>query len=56
MTEEMKEFIKQYLKENLSLDVQTESVYTGGMDGPLYVDRHCIQLVLDGEVIGEASL
>jgi hypothetical protein len=56
MTEEMELLFKQYIKDNLRLDVQTESVYTGGMDGPLYVDRHCVQLILDDEVISEVGL
>jgi len=51
-----KEELIAFLRENLRLDVNTTSEYTGGMDGPLYVNRHFVQLVLDGEVISEVSL
>ena len=44
------------LRTRLSLNVKTSSEYTGGMDGPLYRDSHLIQLLLDGEVVSEASL
>jgi hypothetical protein len=56
MTEEMQEMIQQYLRDNLRLDVRTDSVYNGGMDGPMYTDRHSVQLILDNEVISEVSL
>jgi len=45
-----------FLRENLRLDVKTTSEYTGGMDGPLYVDRHTVQLTLGDEVLSEVSL
>ena len=56
MSEEMIEQIKEYLKDNLRLDVKTESVYNGGMDGPMYNNYHCIHLILDDEVISEVTL
>ena len=56
MTEEMREMVQQYIKDNLRLDVRTDSIYNGGMDGPLYKDCHSIQLILDDEVISEVSL
>lgn len=57
MTEELELMFKQYIKDNLRLDVTTESVYNGGMgDGPMYTDRHCVQLILDDEVISEVGL
>ena len=47
--------IKQYLVDNLTLEVETISEYTGGMDnsGSLYKDTYRFQLVIDGEVISE---
>jgi hypothetical protein len=56
MTPENLEQIRQYIRDNLRLDVKTESVYNGGMDGPMYNDRHSVQLILDDEVISEVSL
>lgn len=47
----------EYLRENLTIDVETSSEYTGGMDdGPCYRDHHVIRLLLDGEVVSSASL
>lgn len=51
-----REQLVEFLKANMRLESTTTSEYTGGMDGPLYVDRHSIQLVLDDEVISEVSL
>lgn len=46
-----------FLRANLRIKVETESRYTGGMDGgPAYEDCHTIQLLLDGEVISEEAL
>lgn len=57
MTEEMQEMIREYLRDNLRLDVCTDSVYNGGMnEGPMYTNYHSIKLVLDNEVISEVSL
>lgn len=51
------EQIKEVLKGSLSLDIETTSVYTGGLDGSaLYKDSHTIVLKLDGEIISEVSL
>lgn len=45
------------LRESLSLDVKTDSSYTGGMDGgSLYRDVHTLQLLFDGEVISEVTI
>jgi len=45
------------LRESLTLNVKADSHYTGGMDGgPMYRDGSTVQLLLDGEVISEASL
>lgn len=51
-----REQLVEFLKANLRLESTTKSEYTGGMDGPLYVERHSVQLVLEGEVISEVSL
>lgn len=58
MDEDLKFELKQFLRENLSINVETTSEYTGGMDGSgqLYKDYHTIQLILDGEVISEECL
>lgn len=46
------------LANRLSLNVVTSDSYTGGMgdSGSLYEKCQTVQLLLDGEVIGEASL
>lgn len=60
MTNEQFEFeyaVQEYLKANLRLNVKTDSVYNGGMDGgQMYNNYHTVQLVLDGEVISEVTL
>mgnify|MGYP000928693299 FL=1 len=50
------EELKRYLTDNLRLETQSHQAYTGGMDGPLYVTRHSVQLILEGDVISEVSL
>lgn len=51
------QMVTEYLRENLSIEVTTTSEYNGGMDGgPMYTNSHTVQLLLDGEVISEASL
>ena len=47
---------RQYIKDNLRLEVRTDSIYNGGSDGHMYTDCHSIQLILDGEIISEVSL
>lgn len=54
--EEISDLIRQYIKDNLRLEVRTDSIYNGGSDGPMYTDCHSIQLILDNEVISEVSL
>ncbi|WP_372997498.1 hypothetical protein [Marinobacter sp.] len=57
MDEELKELITEFLKENLTLDVETSSSYAGGMDGgPMYEDSKTLKLLIDGEVISEIGL
>ncbi len=56
MSEEMSDLIRQYIKDNLRLEVRTDSIYNGGSDGTMYTDCHSIQLILDGEIISEVSL
>ena len=45
-----------FLKEGLSLDVETNSVYTGGMGGDLYEDCTTLKLKLFEETISEVSI
>lgn len=54
MTEEMREMFIEFLKENLTLDVETESHYTGG--NPLYTDSKTIKIYIDGELISSAGI
>ncbi len=57
MSEEISDLIRQYIKDNLRLEVRTDSIYNGGIGhGPMYTDRHSIQLIIDNEVISEVSL
>jgi len=51
------EEILEIIKTRLSINTKTESSYCGGMDGgDMYRDHVTVQLLLDGEVISEASL
>ena len=45
-----------YLKENLSLEVETSSYYTGDATGLMYTDCKRVQLKLNNIVISEAYL
>lgn len=57
MDDELRGQIIELLKEELTLDVETSSEYTGGMDGgDLYEDRHTLKLLLGDEVISTVSL
>ena len=57
MSEEMSDLIRQYIKDNLRLEVRTDYIYKGvNKDGDMYNDCNSIQLILDGEVISEVSL
>ena len=57
MDDELRKQIIQLLKESLTLEVETSSNYTGGMDGgDLYEDQHTLKLLIDGEVISERIL
>jgi hypothetical protein len=57
MNEELQELFKQYIRDNLRLDVRTDSVYNGGYQGSsMYTDYHSVQLILDNEIISEVSL
>jgi hypothetical protein len=47
------EALVQYLKENLTIRVETASVYTGGE--PLYVKSVTVQLLLENEVISKSD-
>lgn len=48
----------EFLRNSLRIEVKTTSEYTGDMDGcgSLYSDSHTVRLILDNEVISEASL
>lgn len=52
------QMVTDYLRENLRIEVETTSNYTGDMDGSgnLYSNSHTIKLTLDGEVISETSI
>ena len=50
----LQEMISEYTKDNLQLDVGSESVYVYDRDGDMFQDRTTLRLVLDGEVISEA--
>jgi len=57
MDPELREQILQLIREELTIDVTTDSIYTGGMDGgDLYRDVHTVNLMLGDEVISSVSL
>ena len=57
MDPELREQILQLIHEELTIDVTTDSIYTGGMDGgDLYRDVHTVNLMLGDEVISSVSL
>lgn len=57
MNDELRQQIIKLLKESLTLEVDTNSEYTGGMNGQdLYEEVLTLKLMIDGEVISEASL
>ena len=57
MNEDFQELFKQYIKDNLRLDISTDSYYNGGLDGgQLYTQYHSITLYLEDEVISSVSI
>ena len=57
MDPELREQILQLIREELTIDVTTDSIYTGGMDGgDLYRDDHTVNLMLGDEIISSVSL
>ena len=57
MDPELREQILQLIREELTIDVTTDGIYTGGMDGgDLYRNVHTVKLILDGEVISSVWL
>ncbi len=55
--EEIKNLIRQIIREELTFDAKTESVYTGGLDdGVLYRESHTIEVIFDNEVIAAFSV
>lgn len=58
-TDDFKSALFEYLKENLTLDVATNSEYIGSMGdgcGNLYRDSHTLTVMLEDEVIATAYL
>jgi hypothetical protein len=49
------EMIK-FIAENLRLEAETKSNYTGSSDGPMYTDSTTIKLVFCGNVISEVGI
>lgn len=47
--------LRDYLRANLRIETETKSEYTGSYDGPAYKDVVTIKLMLEGEVISEAT-
>jgi hypothetical protein len=57
MNEELREQILQLIREELTIDVTTESNYTGGLDGSdLYQNSYTVKLMLGNEVISFIGL
>ena len=58
MDPELREQILQLIREELTIDVTTESTYTGAMDGSvgLYRNVHTVKLILGNEVISAVWL
>ena len=58
MNEEQQNELFEYLRDNLKINLDTTSEYTGGLDGRTSLYKHChtIQLVLEGQVISEEYL
>lgn len=57
MNDKLMEEVLALLEDALELDVETESVYTGGMDGSdLYEDSHTVTLKLNGKPISSIYL
>jgi hypothetical protein len=57
MDPELREQILQLIREELTIDVTTESTYTGGMDGgDLYRNVHTVKLILGNEIISSVWL
>lgn len=52
-----REELIQFLKDNLSLEIQEDESYNGGMDGgDMYTKFHKVRLKLGDEVISEEYL
>jgi hypothetical protein len=57
MNEELKELFKQYIKDNLKIDVTSDCYYNcGGSDGQMYTKYYSITLYLEDEAISSISL
>jgi hypothetical protein len=50
------EDVRAYLKDNLRIETVTRSEYNGGEDGgPAYRDVVTMRLILEGDIISEAT-
>ena len=58
MSEELRAFIIQVIREELEFDTKTESVYTGDMEGngSLYRNSHYVTVKVGGEVLTTIDL
>lgn len=50
-----KDELLEFLRENLRIEIDSTSEYTGAMEGPMYETRLTFRLVLDGQTISEAT-
>lgn len=50
------EEVIKFIVDNLHLEIETKSNYTGSVDGPMYADSKTIKLVLCENVISEVNL
>ena len=57
MDPELREQILQIIREELTIDVTTDSNYSGGLDGgDLYRNVHTVKLMIGNEVISSVCL
>ena len=57
MDEALRQQIIEFLKEELTLDVETTSNYAGGMDGgSMFEESITLKILIDGEVITEIGI
>ena len=57
LTPELKDELVEWLKEAITVDVETRSQYTGGLNGTdLYVNTHILKISIEQELIAEVYL